>query len=574
MKTTESNHSALRNLQWAEYAIDALVLAGVRHCVICPGARSSALVLAAYARQDALTLSVHYDERGATFFAMGLATGSGRPVAVVTTSGSAVANTLPAVVEASLSHVPLIIVSADRPPELRDTGANQAIEQTQILSSYTRWFSDLPCPTDDVNASRFVGSTVKHAVARATGIDAGPVHLNFMFREPLVPSVEERGQRTVVARELPTTALDAQDTRPGAIVPSSTLAAVAAARRGLVVVGALKDEVDRDAVVSMAKALGWPVLADVTSGMACEGAESHLVCHPDILLRNAQCCDTLRPDVVLYVGGPVVSKHVFGFLADTALEAFVRIQSHPRRSDPTQQATYVCVGAIAATCALFSDLHVNADASWCAAWAEADRNAAARVEAVLGIAELNEFSVGSALMQNLPVSHDLFLSNSMPVRIADMLGIPLDARIRVVANRGASGIDGIVATAAGFAHGRGRPNVLWIGDQALLHDLNSLILLRETPPTTVVVINNNGGGIFELLPIADVGDAFERCFAAPHGRTFKHAAAMFDLSYEQVDSLEGFSAALKNAIRETESGVIEVCTDRKETARIMRALSE
>jgi 2-succinyl-5-enolpyruvyl-6-hydroxy-3-cyclohexene-1-carboxylate synthase len=574
MKTTESNHSALRNLKWAEYAIDALVLAGVRDCVICPGARSSALVLAAYARQDALTLCVHYDERGATFFAMGLATGSGRPVAVVTTSGSAVANTLPAVVEASLSHVPLIIVSADRPPELRDTCANQAIDQTQILSPHTRWFFDFPCPSGDVNASRFVGSTVQHAVARATGIDAGPVHLNFMFREPLVPSAEEWGSRTSAALELPSTATDAQAACAGAIAPPNTLAAVAAAHRGLVVVGALKDDVDRDAVVAMVSALGWPVLADVTSGIKCEGAESNLVRHPDLVLRNAACCDTLRPDVVLYIGGPVVSKYVFNFLADTTLDAFVRIQSHPRRSDPTQQATHVCVGAIAATCTLFSDLHVNADASWCAAWADADRNVAAHVEAVLGAAGFNEFSVGRALLQNLPESRDLFLSNSMPVRIADMLGIPLDARIRVVANRGASGIDGIVATAAGYAHGRRRPNVLWIGDQALLHDLNSLVLLRDTPPTTVVVINNNGGGIFELLPIADAGDAFERCFAAPHGRSFEHAAAMFDLRYEQVDSLEGFAAALKDPIRETESGLIEVCTDRKETARIMRALTE
>ncbi|MDE0837931.1 MAG: 2-succinyl-5-enolpyruvyl-6-hydroxy-3-cyclohexene-1-carboxylic-acid synthase [Kiritimatiellae bacterium] len=574
MKTTESNHSALRNLQWAEHAIDALVLAGVRHCVICPGARSSALVLAAYARQDALTLSVHYDERGATFFAMGLATGSGRPVAVVTTSGSAVANTLPAVVEASLSHVPLIIISADRPPELRDTSANQAIDQTQILSPHTRWFFDFPCPTDDVNAVRFVGSTVQHAVARATGPDAGPVHLNFMFREPLVPSAEALEPRTRPALGPPPTAAEALAACPGAVVLPNTLAAVAAARRGLVVVGALKGDVERDAVVSLVKALGWPVLADVASGMTCEGAELRVVRHPDLLLRNAASCDTLRPDVVLYVGGPVVSKHVFGLLADTALDAFVRIQSHPRRSDPTQQATHVCVGAIAETCKSFSELNVKASASWCAAWAEADRVVAAHVGAVLGTAELNEFSVGRALMQSLPVSHDLFLSNSMPVRIADMLGVPLDARIHVAANRGASGIDGIVATAAGFAHGRQRPNVLWIGDQALLHDLNSLILLRDTPPTTVVVINNNGGGIFELLPIAHAGDAFERCFAAPHGRTFEHAAKMFELGYEQVDSLEAFTAALKKPIRETESGLIEVCTDRKETASIMRALTE
>jgi len=565
----------------ASLMIEELVRNGVSSFCISPGSRSTPLAAAAARHPGARTV-VHYDERGASFFALGQARGSSRPAVMICTSGTAVANCLPAVVEASMDMMPLIVLTADRPPELRDTGANQTIDQSQLFGNRVRWQADLPCPDDKLDPTYWL-TTIDQAVYRAQNMPAGPVHLNCMFREPLAPipgndnpevrleSIEswKAGSKPYTNYASPSIALNTETLEECAGI-------INAASCGLLLVGSLHSEKDSQAVRLLSKHLGWPTLPDIRSGLRLDENNRHIVHYYDLLLQADKLnVDSKRP-VILQIGSRMVSKRLQQFIEKMPVQEYMLIADHPFRHDPGHQLSRRMECSISLFCDLLTPLlHGHNDKK------ESDRltTANSALDALLDKTfkisdELSEVSVARLISKQITSECALFLASSMSIRLMDMYAAP-GSRVLTAANRGASGIDGTIASAAGFADGTGRRTVLLIGDLALLHDLNSLSLLnKNSQPVTIIVLNNNGGGIFDFLPVAKCDDIFEEFFIAPHGMTFEKAAAMFELKYSAANSVESFGNVLKQALADDLSWLIEVPIRRGESQKVHSAIRE
>ncbi len=578
MQATRTNINAI----WADLVIEQLVRCGVRCFSLAPGSRSTPLV-AAIARRDDVDVSMHVDERGAAFWALGYARATGRPAAFITTSGTAGANGYPAIIEGAQSRVPLLVITADRPAELRDTGANQTIDQVKLFGDYVRWFFDMPAPDTAINP-QVVLTTVAHAVYRTQRAPAGPVHFNAMYREPLAPT--DDGQDYTAYLE-PIQDWFANDSPFVVSVPPRMLphqaqieqiaAAANEAQHGLLVVGELHTDEQRAAVSKLAQRLRWPILPDIGSGLRLGRSLPCGVPYYDQILASPAFADTHQPDTVLHLGGGFVSKRLLQFLDRTRPRTYIVVKEHPFRYDPNHQVTQAVEADIAATCAeLMPLLHQHNDPAWLHHWQHASEYASQTIEQFVGDQPaLSEPAIARTITQLIPEQHALFIGNSMPVRDMDMFAVTNGSSVRVAVNRGASGIDGNVATAAGFAHGLGRPITVLVGDLTLLHDLNSLLLVRNSRvPLTVVAINNNGGGIFSFLPVAQHHELFEPYFGTPQNVSFQHAARMFDLDYHKPVSMAEFASAYQSALSSERSTLIEVVTDRQENYALHAALRE
>lgn len=545
---------------WADALIDQLVSSGVSHFFIAPGSRSTPLAMAAARHARAETL-VHFDERGTAFMALGAARAMGHPAAWITTSGTALANGFPAIVEASIDSIPMILLTADRPPELRHTGANQTIDQVKLFGDYVRWFFDFPVP-DDRLSSDFVRSTAAHAIARASGVDPGPVHLNCMFREPLSPdrSYEPRA---------------AGDTRPFMTFPPRLMGSpeavervrevMAAAERPVIVAGRMNNRDDPGAIARLAERLGWPLIADIQSQLRLgTDAGANRLDHFDPLLA-AGVEHPEPPDLVLHFGAALVSKRIAQWLADSESARRVSIRGESSRLDPSHQ-----IGTrIQATPGAFASQLLEHPAGYpphphLQQWMEMTAHVRGRIaDVLLRQVTLSEPAVAHHLTTLVPESHVLVAGSSMPIRDLDMFAAADGAAISVIANRGASGIDGTVATAVGVAEAARRPVTLLCGDLTLLHDLNSLAAAAKSRhPIIIIVINNDGGGIFSFLPVARHREVFEPYFGTPHGLRFRDAASMFGLAYEAPPDIPAFRSAYESAARGSTSAVIELITDR------------
>jgi 2-succinyl-5-enolpyruvyl-6-hydroxy-3-cyclohexene-1-carboxylate synthase len=561
---------------WARLIVEELVRGGVNHFFLAPGSRSTPLVLALAAHPDARRI-VHFDERATAFAAVGFARGSGRAAAWVTTSGSAVANGLPALVEASADDIPLICLTADRPPELRDTGANQTIDQVGIFGKYVRWQVDLPVPTESISP-RFVLSTVSHAIAR---MQSGPVHLNCMFREPLVSF----GPDAALPDEIASWQGDAKPYTtysPGVAVPNEEeLREVAdeltGARRGIVVIGR-STRAQAQSAITLGRTLGWPIFSDIMSNarLLPEDAVGVVGSYDLALLDESVAASP--PDAVLWVGGRFVSKRLGQFLARHCPRTFVGLRAGQSRLDPDHVLRRLLSGDIVRTCRSLEG-HVsgdNSDGDWLETWLRYDSVTASAVHQLANeIAELSEPGAAYAIGSMIPDGHGLFLGSSMPVRDADMHIVTREADVLIASSRGASGIDGTLATAAGFARGIESPVTALLGDLTFLHDLNSLALVASSDhPIIVVVLNNDGGGIFSFLPVARRQDVFEPYFGTPHGLRFDHAAAMFGLDHYRPENAAGFHQAYGEALAGGRSAVIEVAGDRYRNVEIHRLIHE
>ncbi|MCP4641419.1 MAG: 2-succinyl-5-enolpyruvyl-6-hydroxy-3-cyclohexene-1-carboxylic-acid synthase [bacterium] len=563
------HHAPNINRLWAGLIVDELVRNGVTLACVSPGSRSTPLTVAV-AEDPRMDVVVHFDERGAAYHALGYARATGMPAALVCTSGTAATNYLPAVAEAANAGLPLILLTADRPPELRDTGANQTIDQTNLYGTCARWYHEFPCPATEVDAS-VVLTAVDQAVSRACQESAGPVHLNCPFREPLDP--EPSGDDFTTYLEPVNAWVDGSD--PFTPKASTTLmpgddeldhvrGIVESAKQGLLVVGQLTSQAETDAAMSLADALGWPVFPDVASGLRLGVRQDRVWTYYDQLLLSESFRAVYRPDVVLQIGGPVTSKRLEQHLVTCSPPHRVRVAPHAYRQDPSGSITLRLRASALAFCLWLNEaVETPAAEDWLAhavGVVDVDR----LIEGFLGTHErLTEPGIARLVSAIMPTDHALMLGNSMPVRDMDMYASPKGPRVRVAANRGASGIDGLIATAAGFAHGQCAPVTAVIGDLSALHDLNSLALLAGSrAPVTLVVINNDGGGIFHFLPIAKHAEVFEPYFATPHGLDFKHAAAMFDLPYERPDSTDELAAVYLEAARSGRPSVIEVVTNR------------
>ena len=570
------------NQLWANLLVEELVRNGVDYFCLAPGSRCAPLTTAIASSPRAKTV-LHYDERGVAFHALGYGRATGRPAVVVTTSGTAVANVLPAVVEASEDQVPMIVLTADRPPELHDAGANQTIEQVMIFGPYLRWENNLPCPTTEIKPETVL-TAVDQALYRSRSSPHGPVHLNCMFREPLAPVSSGEDYGTYLS----SLARWQKSGKPYTICTPSMQAAheeslndlvttLNSATRGLLIVGALRDKTETEAVRRLSDKLGWPVLPDITSGLRLGANSTHTIVHYDQILAAGKFLSAHLPDVVLHLGGRLTSKRLLEYIEGSRPNEYIVIDDHPFRYDPSHLATAKIESAIDSFCdALCSRLNSRKSSPWLQDWQRASRlvdealkNFAAKSSG------LSEPLVARLISQEIGAQCGLFLGSSMPVRDMNIFGATDGPQVRVAANRGASGIDGTVASATGFARGLNHPVTLLIGDLALLHDLNSLSLVRSLDlPMTIVAVNNNGGGIFSFLPIAQFEDIFDRYFGTPHNLDFEGAARMFGLGHARPSSKSAFVEAYKAAAKKQKSTLIEVVTQRKENYDLHVALQK
>ena len=565
-RNSAETESALLNLAWSERFVTALAAMGVRDAIVCAGSRSAPLVLAV--DRSPLRAHVALDERAGAYFALGLAKASGRPVAVVTTSGTAAANLHPAVVEAHHARVPLILLTADRPPELRDCGAAQTIDQIRLFGTAVRWFHEVGTPAADPALEAYVAGLARRAVASAWGPPAGPVHLNFAFREPLVAEPESFPPRAAARASAP----DSEGPDP---TPPSVRAVARVARllrtkpRGLILCGPEAASPDlAGAAARLAAVTGYPILADPASQVRYGPHDRARVLGAyDGFLRSPAFAERNAPEALLQFGAPLTSKAFHLYAARHPGAVRVLVDDGRAARDPSHRATETVV----ADSGLFADalalaLAKGADPlpSWGEPFARAEaaaRDAVARhLAATRGI---SEGSAVAALLESAPDGAILYMGNSMPVRDLDLFVPASSKRIRVLANRGANGIDGVLSSALGASAAGAGPVLAIVGDLSFHHDLNGLAAARAAGvAATIVVVNNDGGGIFSFLPIARHGDAFERLVATPHGLRFEHAAALYDLPYDAPESLDDLASAARDSLVGGETRVIEVATDR------------
>lgn len=568
------------NHLWATLLVEELVRNGVDTFCIAPGSRSTPLVVAV-ARNGRVRSIVHYDERGAAFHALGYGRVTGAPAAVITTSGSALANVWPAVVEASLEHIPLLVLSGDRPPELQDAGANQTMDQVKFFGGYAEWSTTLPCPSTDIDPA-VVLTTVDQAVSRCGGRPGGAVHVNCMFREPLAPTEQGDGFEAYLEpvrswRDAghAYSRYDSAPARPERAMLAEVAELAARRPRGILVAGRLADAEARAAVADLADVLGWPFLPDVTSGLRLDSRPGTSVPYQDMLFGSKEFMRRHPIEAVIHVGGRFTSRRLPDHLESVRPEDYVVVDEHPERQDPIHRATRRFQIPVADFCHGLTALVRDAgDADWLAGWQRASEHVGSRLAASLSADQgLDEPKAAWLVSRHIGEGEGLYLASSMPVRDVDTFGCPRPEPVVVAANRGASGVDGTIATATGFARGLGKCVTLMIGDQAFLHDLNSLLLTRTLDnPFVIVVLNNDGGGIFSFLPIAGFSDVFERYFGVPHGITFEHAAALFDLDYAQPSSVDEFLETYEQARHRNGATVIEVRTTRQDNHELHLSL--
>jgi len=569
------------NQLWATLIVEELIRQGLNRFCISPGSRSTPLTVAV-ARHPQAQAKLAYDERGAAFYALGQGRALGRACVLICTSGSALSHYYPAIIEAAQDQVPMLILSADRPPELQASGANQTIQQTGLYGDYVRWQYHFPCPDLKISATTVL-STVDQAVYRTQGPAPGPVHLNLPFREPLAPEPQD---------DLPAAYLDnlqawqSQTTaythypQVSLMPPPAALEAakahLQATRRGLLLLGRLHSQAEQQAALQLAKALNWPVCADLLSGLRLAADFPQRLDYYDLLLQT-QVLQTLQPETVLQVGGPLISAALQKHLQQHPPQHYLQVLQGPFRQDPNHQISLRLEGDLPHLCqALSPERPLPLDPDWAQSWQTHNAQAATLLQnAFQHQADLSEPAVAWAVSRALQPHQVLFLGNSMPVRDMDRFASAGQAPLAIAANRGASGIDGNLATAIGFAQGHGAPGLLLCGDLTLLHDLNSLQLLQQHPyPFTLLVINNQGGGIFHFLPISQFTDVFEPWFGTPHSFSFEHAAHMFQLDYRAPRNLAELNTAIACSQSQTSPMLIEVQTDRHENFQLHQALTQ
>ena len=523
--------------------VDEWIRQGVRHAMVAPGSRSTPLAVA-LAHRDEIAVHIFHDERSASFAALGIALAQGRPAILLCTSGTAATHFHGAVVEAHQSNVPIIVCTADRPPELRDVGAPQTIDQTKLFGSAVRWSHDPGVPSDDARGSW--RALAARSYAESLGARPGPVHLNLPFREPLVGNVQE----LPVARDGAwSQTFHAQGVDQSVI---ATIAAQVTDKTGIVIAGrgATRD------VLSVAKALNWPVFADPRSGL--RECDESVVLAFDSIVRVSQFVSTHKPDVVLWIGEPPASKVLAQWVS--SLDAFkIHISSTPSVIDPQHSNNLSVSGDVGLMCERLIPLVRASSKEWLLSWQKAE-TAAQKAIAAWTAENFSEPTVARVLTSSLAVGDQLVVSSSMPIRDVEWFG-SVTSGVTVHSNRGANGIDGVVSTAVGVALGSGSPTSLLIGDVALLHDVNGLLALnRRTVDMSIVVTNNDGGSIFSFLPQADHLDraTFELLYGTPHGVSFEHVAKTYGLSYFCATDEE----SLRDALAQSGTKIVEVVLDR------------
>ena len=557
--------------QLAAVLVDELARNGVTDACLAPGSRSAPLAMALDA-DDRIRLHVRHDERSAAFLALGLAKASQRPVAVVCTSGSAVANFHPAVVEADAAGVPLLLLTADRPPELRGTGANQTIDQIKIFGSAVRWFCEVGAP--DAEQAGYWRSVADRACGEARGAlsgPPGPVHLNLALREPLVAPAGQQPDPTVGGRPDggPWTHTGEPRRTPGAQDVAWLAEQIQATERGLLVVG--DTGADPRPLQALAAAAGWPLIAEPQSGAR---SGPNAVSTYDYLLRHPLFGGSHNPDLVVVVGRIGLSRSLLGWLSPDVPQ--VLLDGYGTWRDPKRTLWRVMTGdpALTAT-AVRDDLLDREDSEWLGSWRRAEQVVRTAVDEVLDADDVpSEPRSARDLAAAVPAGSTLAVASSMPVRDLDLTMHPRSG-LRVLANRGASGIDGFVSTALGIAAADRGPVFALGGDLSVLHDQNGFLPSPTGRPDLVmVVLNNDGGGIFSFLPQARFPRGYETLFGTPHGIDFANLAALHGLGHRRLDSAGDLADRVLAARVAGGIQLVEVRTDRAANLDLHRRIEQ
>ncbi|MFB6235759.1 MAG: 2-succinyl-5-enolpyruvyl-6-hydroxy-3-cyclohexene-1-carboxylic-acid synthase [Halopenitus sp.] len=592
-----------RNTLWARALVDELAAAGVDAVVVSPGSRSTPLTMAA-ARHEDIHIFSQLDERSAAFFALGRARRTGEVTPLICTSGTAAANYHPAVVEANQARVPLLCLTADRPPALRDSGANQTIDQEKLYGDAVRFYKDLPEPEADERKLRSLRTTVAQGLAAAEGANAGPVHLNVPFSKPLeptrvpgdvpegLPSEAEHGRDGAhVSRNDGVPELDDRSLRE--------LAHGLDVDRGLIVAGpADPPGLDPEAVTALSHATGFPILADPLSGVRFGGHTrvSPVIGGYDAYLSAdmAEYDGWADPEAVLRLGASPTSKRLRKYLAATDARQYV-VDPTGRWREAEFRATDLVVAEPSRLCGRLSQLVAGGSSSgaWQRQWTDADDVAFGGLEESENAdwpdgepSDEDGFLEGRVLAtvaEELPDPATLFVSNSMPIRDLDRFAAPSTTSVTALGNRGASGIDGITSTALGAGSATTDDLTLVTGDLAYYHDMNGLLALdRCDVDATIVLINNDGGGIFHKLPVEEFEPTFTEQFKTPHGLDFEPTGELYDTEFTRVDARDQAEPAATQHLRDRYceardsegSHVIEVLTDAEASHRTREALRD
>lgn len=566
------------NLQFSETLVAGLADAGLKAVCIAPGSRSTPLALAFDANPTVETL-VHLDERCASYFALGMAQASGRPVALVCTSGTAALEFHAAVVEAKMAGVPLLLLTADRPPELRHSGANQTIDQVKMYGDHVLWAVDAALPEEDAPdvALRNMRTLAARCFAVANGIRKGPVHINFPFRKPLEPEAPysphfDKGQSSSIQR--------------GVLVPTAEqieemVALVSEHEQGWIVCGPWAGRPPYslvNAVAELGRSTGYPVFADPLSGLRFgphTGTTPIVGSYESFLQHSA---DFEAPQVVIRFGAVPTSKYLNAYLERTASALQVHVRSDGVWADDSHRVhSYLQVDETV-FCRQLAERFRRTPGQWAASILAAEERSRQRQERLLRESWFDAAAAATAVTA-LPDDSNLFVGNSLPVRHVDQFAQPDTKRIHVYGNRGASGIDGVLSSALGVAAAeRSRPMLLLIGDVSFYHDMNGLLAVFKhgLDNVTVVLLNNGGGGVFRRLPIAEDQTRFEELFLTPPGLDFSLAVEMYGLDFVRIqdENRAGLAQAICASLRDRRPTVIEVRTDGARDERMRRELSE
>jgi 2-succinyl-5-enolpyruvyl-6-hydroxy-3-cyclohexene-1-carboxylate synthase len=556
--------------------VDELTKVGITDVIVSPGSRSTPFAIVMAEHPD-IKVHMNIDERSAAFFALGIAKAKRKPVALLCTSGTAVANYLPAIVEAYYARVPLIVLTADRPHELRDVGAPQAIDQLNIYGKHAKWFVEMALPEGSKEMLRYARTMAARAAAIAMTAPAGPVHLNFPLREPLVPNVTEQTWTQIERKEPSYIQVSIGKRTLEREQFQFIYERLAGIEKGLIICGEIDKPHFAEVVVKLAETLNYPILADPLSHLR-SGVHSkeYIVESYDAILKNETAMRTLMPEVIIRFGAMPVSKPLTLMLKNnTAIEQIV-VDGDGGWREPTLNASYMIHCDETDFCNQLVELAQpkKKQSDWAKLWQDVNKMAKTALLEAGKDEEMFEGKVFIELAQLLPEKSILFVGNSMPIRDADTFFMATDKNIRIMANRGANGIDGVVSSALG-ASVTGDPLVLVIGDLSFYHDLNGLLAAKlHQLNATIIVINNNGGGIFSFLPQAKHEKHFEALFGTPTNLQFEHVVRMYDGNYAKADTWDKFRESVANSFSTAGLHVIEVCTSRQENVKKHRQLWE
>jgi len=547
--------------------VDELVACGVENVCLCPGSRSTPLAIA-FARHPSIKVWTHLDERSCAYFALGMAKAN-TPVAILCSSGTAAVNFAPAVVEAYHSRVPLLVLTADRPPELQDLGANQTIKQSNLYGSAVKWFTLMPLPEASEDMLRYARMVADRAVSTMEQSPAGPVHINFPFREPLIPAPYPFTDTEDELRHRTTTAWEPR--RDNVIAEYAT-----SGQRGLIICGPTP-LMYGNGLIDFAARAGYPIIADPLSNVRAYGRQSDVIITAyDAFLRSATMRDALTPDFILRIGDPPTPRSMQSYLLRHRNVRQIVVAPPGTWPDPdltTAEVIHMEPDAFcSATLDGLEDV-VSAPPEWLAMWTRAEKTSRAVFEHELAsMTDATEVSVVADLADLVPMAANVVAGNSMPVRDLESFFAVDDKRVVFMhGNRGTSGIDGVVSTALGIAAATGGPTVLLIGDLSFYHDMNGLLAAQRHGLTaTIVLINNDGGGIFSFLAQHEAEDhpTFEQLFGTPHGLDFSHVAGLYGVTFQTVKTRDEYRIALKASFDTPGVKVIEVRTDREENLRL------